>query len=286
MNDKTIMKKQHWLQLFFIVCFTFGSVWNAEAKRVLKVLAIGNSFSVDAVEQNLYELAHAEGDSLVIGNAYIGGCSIDRHWQNAQTEKPEYSYRKIIGGKKTTKDSICLRDIIKDDDWDIITVQQSSPLSGMYESYTNLPNLLEYVRSEATNKHFRFAFHMTWAYAQNSKHSAFVNYNKDQMLMYNDIIKTVKQVAKHDKIRKVISVGTAVQDARTALGDSLCRDGYHLSLTVGRYVAACTWCEFLTGKNVVGNTYHPGTVSAEKAAIAQTAAHKAVKHPYKVIDIL
>ncbi len=280
------MKRHYWLQLFFIVCFTLGCAWNTEAKRVLKVLAIGNSFSVDAVEQNLYELAYAEGDSLVIGNAYIGGCSIDRHWQNAQTEKPEYSYRKIIGGIKTTKDSTSLEDIIKDDDWDIITIQQSSPLSGMYESYANLPNLLEYISNEATNKHFRFAFHMTWAYAQNSTHSAFVNYEKNQMKMYNDIRETVKQVAKRYKIRKVIPVGTAVQDARTALGDSLCRDGYHLSLTVGRYVAACTWCEFLTGKKVIGNAFHPGILSAEKVTIAQTAAHKAVKHPYRVTDIL
>ena len=43
--------------------------------KVIKVLAIGNSFSQDAVEQYLYELAAAQGDSLVIGNAYIGGCS-------------------------------------------------------------------------------------------------------------------------------------------------------------------------------------------------------------------
>ncbi|MDE6646879.1 MAG: DUF4886 domain-containing protein, partial [Prevotella sp.] len=42
--------------------------------KVIKVLAIGNSFSEDAVEQYLYELAAAQGDSLVIGNAYIPGC--------------------------------------------------------------------------------------------------------------------------------------------------------------------------------------------------------------------
>ena len=47
--------------------------------KTIKVLAIGNSFSEDAVENYLYELAAAQGDSLVIGNAYIGGCSIDRN---------------------------------------------------------------------------------------------------------------------------------------------------------------------------------------------------------------
>ena len=75
--------------LLFFVC-----VVSLPAQKVLKVLAIGNSFSVDAIEQNLYELAHAQGDSLVIGNAYIGGCTIDRHWENTYNGKTDYSYRR------------------------------------------------------------------------------------------------------------------------------------------------------------------------------------------------
>ena len=74
--------------LLFFVC-----VVSLPAQKVLKVLAIGNSFSVDAIEQNLYELAHAQGDSLVIGNAYIGGCTIDRHWENTYNGKTDYSSR-------------------------------------------------------------------------------------------------------------------------------------------------------------------------------------------------
>ena len=39
----------------------------------------GNSFSQDAVEQYLYELAEAAGYELIIGNMYIGGCDLDKH---------------------------------------------------------------------------------------------------------------------------------------------------------------------------------------------------------------
>ena len=42
----------------------------------VKILAIGNSFSEDAVEQNLHELATAKGIETVIGNMYIPGCPI------------------------------------------------------------------------------------------------------------------------------------------------------------------------------------------------------------------
>ena len=76
------MKRLMWAILLLM------AVVSADAARVIKVLAIGNSFSEDAVEQYLYELAAAQGDSLVIGNAYIGGCSIDHQWSNAQTGKP------------------------------------------------------------------------------------------------------------------------------------------------------------------------------------------------------
>ena len=38
---------------------------------VVKILAIGNSFSADAVEQELYGLFAAEGKDVIIGNLYI-----------------------------------------------------------------------------------------------------------------------------------------------------------------------------------------------------------------------
>ena len=46
---------------------------------VVKILAIGNSFSADAVEQELYGLFAAEGKKVIIGNLYIGGCPLATH---------------------------------------------------------------------------------------------------------------------------------------------------------------------------------------------------------------
>lgn len=43
--------------------------------RTVRILAIGNSFSRDAIEQNLHELALADGDTAIVGNMYIGGCT-------------------------------------------------------------------------------------------------------------------------------------------------------------------------------------------------------------------
>ena len=72
-------------------------------------------------------------------------------------------------------------------------------------------------------------------------------------------------------------VGMAVQKARGKMGEVLCRDGFHLNKAYGRYIAACTWCEFLTGRKVVGNSYHPESVDAQTALLCQKMAHQAMR---------
>ena len=46
--------------------------------ETIKILAIGNSFSADAVEQELYGLFEAAGQKVIIGNLYIGGCPLEK----------------------------------------------------------------------------------------------------------------------------------------------------------------------------------------------------------------
>ena len=69
-------------------------------QKTVRILAIGNSFSQDAVEQYLHELAEAEGISTIIGNMFIGGCSLERHVKNARDNAPAYAYRKSRYGWK------------------------------------------------------------------------------------------------------------------------------------------------------------------------------------------
>lgn len=267
------MKKAIFIfSLFSFLLFPASSL----QARIIKVLAIGNSFSQDAVEQYLYELAAAQGDSLVIGNAYIGGCSIDRHYDNLKTGKAEYEYRKIVGGVRSNKKQADLKSIIRDEQWDIISLQQASMLSGIPTSYTNLGQLKRLIQSYTTNLHVEFVWHMTWAYADDYVSDKFSAYDNDQRKMYSAIVSTMQDVLPGVSIHRVIPSGTAIQLVRYRLGDMLNRDGYHLSLTLGRYTAACTWCEFLTGRIVDGNHYWPDTITEEEAQVCQEEAHEAI----------
>ena len=80
----------------------------------------------------------------------------------------------------------------------------------------------------------------------------------------------------------IIPSGTAIQNARTSvLGDTFNRDGSHLN-KIGKYTAACTWYEALTGASPVGNRFIPGYFNTCQITIAQNAAHLALQNPKQI----
>lgn len=62
---------------------------------MLKILAIGNSFSQDSTTY-LYDLAKSGGVELKVVNLYIGGCSLETHWNNIVENKKDYEYQLMV----------------------------------------------------------------------------------------------------------------------------------------------------------------------------------------------
>ena len=60
--------------------------------KSIKILAIGNSFSVDATEYLWNMLDDAGIEEVIVGNLYIGGCSLDTHWSNMSNNKNAYTF--------------------------------------------------------------------------------------------------------------------------------------------------------------------------------------------------
>lgn len=270
----------------FLLVFLFAFSLETFADGVLRVLAIGNSFSEDAVEQNLWDLGHADGQQMIIANMYIGGCSLERHWKNASNNLGEYRYRKIgVDGVRRQEDGMTLLRALKDEQWDVVSLQQASGLSGKIDSYEPfLSHLIDYIRKISPKS--RIVWHMTWAYAQESNHTAFPDYGCNQLTMYQDIVAAVRKEMKKHRLKTVVPCGTAIQNARTTfIHDNMTRDGYHLDLDYGRYTAACTWYESLTGNSVVGNRYAPQNVCSDLVRAAQLSAHSAVEKPWEITDL-
>jgi len=240
-----------------IIIFLAGVVSFAQIKNfplpqnpdTLKILAIGNSFSDDGM-QWLPELLESAGiHNVVLGRLYIGGCSLERHCKEFEGNLHNYIYYKSTDNRWISKKNVSLAEGVKDEDWDIISMQQRSGMSGIYDTYTPwLENLIKIVRSIASNPTASIVWHQTWAYSRNSDHSDFVNYDKNQQKMYNAINDCVQRLKKDANIEIVIPSGTTIQMLRNSkLNDSkdLTRDGYHLNLQYGRYAAACAWFEAL-----------------------------------------
>ena len=253
-------------------------------KKSLKVLAIGNSFSDDGME-HLAEILVGEGyTDFILGNLYIGGCSMDGHKARIDSGAKDYSFRINTGnGWTTVTESIQYG--LDYADWQIITIQQVSGYSGIPESYGNMQYIIDYVR-DRVDPFVKIFFHMTWAYQSTSGHGDFAKYNRNQMQMYNAITSTVQTlVVGNWNIEGIIPSGTAIQNLRTSyLGDNLTRDGYHLSLDIGRYTAALTWYKELTGADITDLTTVPRAYSyiSQYLPAIKEAVNNAIEKPFEV----
>lgn len=259
-----------------------------EDDGVIRILAIGNSFSEDALENYLYELAKEADVQIVIGNLYVGGASLQQHWQNTAVNNTAYQYRKIDQeGRKTTQQRTAMNMALVDEYWDYVSFQQASPNSGQYSTYeAHLPLLFDYVKQRVRNPEVKYILHQTWAYAEDSNHSGFPSYGSDQLTMYHAIMDAVSRAKELVDISLVVPAGTAIQNGRTStVGDNFTRDGYHLHLGIGRFTAACTWFEALTGESVKTNAFRPTAVTECEAEIAKHAAHLAIQNPYEITDL-
>ncbi len=262
-------------------CTECGEQATIDTPTSIKILAIGNSFSVDALQYLNFLFEEAGVEEVLIGNLYIGGCSLDTHYQNAVNNSKSYDYYRngsVQSGKRSIGDTLMSQD------WDFVTVQQVSQDSGMPGSYGNLDGLLDFVRSNVEDD-CKIYWHSTWAYQKDSTHSGFANYGNDQMAMYNAIIKTVKdEILTNDKISGVIPSGTAVQNLRTSyVGDTITRDGYHMSYSHGRYLTALTWFGFFGG-DIDSVTWYPAGYpeTSDDMAIIKEAAKNALNAPYEI----
>ncbi len=250
----------------------------------LKILCIGNSFSTDSMEY-VYQVAQSAGiENVVLGNLYIGGCSLETHLSNAQNNVGAYTYFTNTTGTWSSPGSRTIKAIVESEDWDFISFQQVSGSSGISSTYSPLAELISIV--EPLNPSARLVWHMTWAYQSNSSHADFSKYDKNQMTMYNAIINAVQEnIVTNDKLEIIIPAGTAIQNVRTSyIGDTLTRDGYHLSYDYGRLIGSLAFVKALTGVSIDNVTYMPEGVDANELAVAIEAVNNAIATPFAVTN--
>ncbi len=278
------------------------------AGRTVKVLAVGNSFSANALTYPK-SLAAASGNTLIAANAMIGGCDLERHMRHADAyeKDPADPEGHPYPGKKS------LKELLTQEQWQIVTIQQASPKSFKPETFQpHADRLIQYIRKHAPQA--EIVIHQTWAYRDDHPFWGRQDLNPD--VMYRGIRAAYDELAKARGLRLIPS-GDAMElarrdpawgrfvpdttfDPKTAvypalpqnekrslhLGYSwkknaktgafvLGKDAFHANAN-GCYLLGCVWFEFLFGESVVGNPFVPKGLDAADAAILQRIAHGAV----------
>ena len=254
--------------------------WNRE--KTLKILAIGNSFSDDALWL-LPDILKSLGiRKFRVSNLYIGGCVLKTHSENIDSDAPAYEFRTNTGNGWETEFNTTLYTGLVADEWNFITFQQGSPDSGKRETYSYLAPVIDFVKKYRPSA--KLGWQMTWAYQQDSNHGAFADYDCDQTTMYNAVVSAVKsEIATNKSIEFVVPNGTAIQNARTSyLGDTLTRDGFHMSYDIGRFITALSYARLITGYSLDEVTFAPDGVDENAKRVCIESVKNAIINPYLV----
>lgn len=255
--------------------------------KVVKILAIGHSYSIDSTWYLWDICKNAGAETIIIGNLYIAGCPLNAHWSNIENNAAAYRYYKNTDGEWTTREETSIHEALIEEDWDIITLQQGPSASGLPSHYSNLQNIVNYVNTNKTNPDAQIWWHLTWASQQDHMESSdsYDRYDNDQMTMYNAITNTYTEAVANVIPGKIIPAGTVAQNLRTTyLGDTITRDGYHMSHDYGRYSVALTWYVTLTGGALEDITWYPDNYKymKEDLEIIHESINNAIKTPLDV----
>ncbi len=241
---------------------------------MLRILAVGNSFSSDATTL-LSAVAEAGDVSLTAINLYVGGCSLEQHAAFLKEGSAPYLYQ--VDGVITER-RVSLPETLSDGHWDVVTIQQASHFSGLPETYFPYADELVGVIRKA-QPDAKLFFHQTWAYEIDASHPAFGNYGSSQQKMYEAIVRASRQAANRLGLG-LIRAGEAIQRLRAETpfdyrngGISLCSDGFHLNAVYGRYAAAAVWYETLTGNDIRQNPYCPAGGDPDLVRLIRDTVH-------------
>ena len=294
------MRTIHIILFAIILCLIQPAYGQNHDDDVLRILAVGNSFSDDGMEYLPALLADLGVNNVEVARLYIGGCSLQRHVDLHNKREAMYVFNVSKAGENRwveQKERYSLERALGEGEWDIITLQQQSGQSGIYNSFEPyLGELIDIIKSAQPQA--RIAWHMTWSYSTNSKHNDFARYDKSQLKMLDAIHDATKQaLAAHPEIEIVIPAGTAIQSLRMSAINNyptdFTRDGYHMGYGAGRYTLACTWYEELiepyTNISMTGNTLriNKGMVAVTPliAAYCQKAAAMAAKRNFAIKEV-
>ena len=265
--------------------------------RSFKILIFGNSYSNDAITYLTHIFQSAGYHEVVIGSISDGGCNINHHWWNVDDTLEDYHpgdkyagmtgiegtagcYVRTNGVTKTASaDTLKERyiEVISAVEWDYVSIQHGPDTVEKTETYSYLPNLLEFIEEHLITKDAKFVYHMVWKYNDNQANQA-----QRTEYQYENILNiTHNIVLKNDQFEnRVVPAATFRQNLVSSFltDKDISRDYGHMGLTLGRYALGLLWYCYYTGGSVDDVTFVPTEDNVSKEDIAKYKAEYGHTH--------
>ena len=286
----------------------------------LRVLSIGNSYSLDALSYVPFIMnAVAPQVYLKLDIMYLGSGALNDFYNalDSTTHAPTSpgvatSFTRFWshGARPwNASHNAPMTQIIASQPWDVIMLQQQSNASRDYSTYQPYLNqIIEWLDEKAPWQH-QYAWLITPSYPDNLPRLA---PDTTSVQMFERILQCVRNVQSDTGIELLLPCGTAIQNARTTPLDSLGDQGHlfdYLHLQDGipclieAYAATAallaryglsdqvwtdtTWVDqqWLKAKNIQEINGAPVGMSEENRAIAKQCAIKAIENPLSITTI-
>lgn len=236
--------------LYAGICASGGSAAITVNPKSYKVLSIGSSFATDA-HRYLHDIALRDNVNIYTVNLFYSGCNLEQHAGYLKNASKAYNYEQ--NGLRTDY-KVSIQDMIHKEDWDVITVQNSSARSTRYDTFfPYLTELVEYIREECPSANLYL--HETWSYADGSAKLEETGYASSE-LMYNAISDAHERAASEAGVDGIIYSGKTMLEAIKIYNEDIFRDSQHASRGEGRYLLALVWYKTITGEDVSDNGFN------------------------------
>ena len=111
-------------------------------------------------------------------------------------------------------------------------------------------------------------------------------HNNSRTVMFNAITDTTENhILKKYDVDFLIASGTAVENARSVMGQVFTKDdGYHMN-TAGEYVTGYMYFAAITGKPLTELKFTPNYISPESRVTIARAVNAALHDPFSATDL-
>ncbi len=216
-----------------------------------KILSIGNSFGVDSARY-IYSIARAGGERAKVVGLFIGGCSLEKHYEHMISN--ERVYELYLNGASSGF-FVSMEEALVSDDWDAVIFQHVSYNVGNEPTfYPYIEELSAFVKKHAPNA--KQYMHQTWTYPVGSTmFSETPSFYKTREEMIPYLKNTCEAVVKRVGMDGVIPSLLAMTSLYDAVGNKIYRDDLHASYGLGRFALGCVWYGTLFNKNPEENDF-------------------------------